>query len=314
MLTLKELKEKRILLIQAERGFENKIKFWNDNLRFYKDGIICNQMSCYNIFAVLIIGDISITSQIFKKCKSYGISVHLLDYRLNEYANILPNLEGNYLLRSKQYEFEKELDFSKTLVFNKIFNQAQLIKFQKADLVVIKNKIDQAKTMKELLGIEGNFSKNYFKDHFGEMDWKGRQPRLKQDITNLLLDMGYSYLFNFVDSLLRLYGFDTYKGIYHKLFFARRSLSCDLMEPFRPIIDKAIKRAYRLNQIKSSDFRVVGGQYCLDYKKSNKYCGILLEAILANADPIHSYIKEFYVYMLKENQKMPFYKFNPRSK
>ena len=55
--------------------------------------------------------------------------------------------------------------------------------------------------------------------------------------------------FNCMDSLLRLYGFDTYKGFYHKLFFQRKSLACDVMEPFRCVIDKQILKAFNLGQI-----------------------------------------------------------------
>ena len=68
------------------------------------------------------------------------------------------------------------------------------------------------------------------------------------------MDIGYTQIFNFIDSILRLYGFDTYKGVYHKLFFARKSLACDIEEPFRSIIDKALLKAHNLNQINPDDF------------------------------------------------------------
>ena len=55
------------------------------------------------------------------------------------------------------------------------------------------------------------------------------------------MDIGYTYLFNFIDALLRLYGFDTYLGFYHKEFYQRKSLVCDVVEPFRCIIDKNTK-------------------------------------------------------------------------
>ena len=70
-----------------------------------------------------------------------------------------------------------------------------------------------------LLGVEGNYSKYFFKTYLVPAGWRRRAPRTKEDIPNLLMDIGYTYLFNFIDSLLRLHGFDTYKGYYHKLFF-----------------------------------------------------------------------------------------------
>lgn len=41
---------------------------------------------------------------------------------------------------------------------------------------------------------------------------------MKCDPLNTLMDIGYTYLFNFADAHLRLYGFDTYMGVYHQVF------------------------------------------------------------------------------------------------
>ena len=34
------------------------------------------------------------------------------------------------------------------------------------------------------------------------MDWLGRKPRVKSDYINAILDIGYTYLFNFVECCL----------------------------------------------------------------------------------------------------------------
>ena len=88
-------------------------------------------------------------------------------------------------------------------------------------------------------------------------------PGVKPDATNLLLDMGYTFLFNFIDALLLLFGFDSYKGCYHKLFFQRKSLSCDVVEPFRCIIEKQILKSYHLKQINKDDFFIEQWKYAL---------------------------------------------------
>jgi len=82
----------------------------------------------------------------------------------------------------------------------------------------------------------------------------GRYPRTKIDKNNLLLDMGYTFLFHFIETLLCLYGFDLYEGFYHKRFYQRKSLVCDVQEPFRCIIDEALKKAYNLGRISEKDF------------------------------------------------------------
>ena len=84
--------------------------------------------------------------------------------------------------------------------------------------------IQLASDFNSLLGIEGNMAKLYFGTLFQSHNWNGRTPRAKTDITNLLLDIGYTYLFNFVDSLLKLYGFDTYsRALLYSVFEIKNS-------------------------------------------------------------------------------------------
>ena len=84
MMSLPDFKEKQILFISNEQGLENKIQFKNDNIAFVKDGKIINQISCYKVFAIFIIGDISITTILIKNCKKYGISLFLMKYIFND--------------------------------------------------------------------------------------------------------------------------------------------------------------------------------------------------------------------------------------
>ena len=309
MLSLPDFNEKQILFIQAERGSENKIKFWNDNFRFTKDGKTVNQISCHKLFAVFVIGDISITSVLMQKSQKYGISQYFLDNRLNQYASINSQTEGHYLLRQKQYSFQDDLLFSKHLVQNKIANQHVLLKEigkpGVMNLEILSTSINNCADSTVLLGIEGNASKIFFEHYFTAVGWTRRMPRAKRDLPNAVLDIGYYYLFNFVDTLLRLYGFDTYKGIYHKLFFQRRSLSCDIMEPFRCLIDRQVRKSYNLKQFKESDFYIKDNQYLLKYDKSSQYGQIFVDTLLDHRENIYKYIRSFYRCLLDETVDYP---------
>lgn len=153
---------------------------------------------------------------------------------------------------------------------------------------------DESLDLQQILGIEGIASRVYFQHMFDEMNWRGRKPRVKHDITNLLLDIGYTQLFNVVDALLNLYGFDVYQGVYHQTFYQRKSLVCDLVEPFRPIIDQAIRNAYKLGQINSDDFSFVQNQYRIIGKPAQPYIALILKAVLENKNEIFLYIQQYY--------------------
>ncbi|PIU08036.1 MAG: hypothetical protein COT31_03420 [Candidatus Moranbacteria bacterium CG08_land_8_20_14_0_20_34_16] len=313
MMSLPDFQEKQILFIEARYGVENALQFQNDNILYKKDGKNINRLSCFKVFAIFIIGNFTMTSFLVKKCKQYGISLFLLSDNFQTYAEINSGLESNFILRDKQYKFEKEFEIAKLLVKNKITNQLCLLKEKnktidyEKEIFKMEEKIQKAKDEKELLGIEGNYSKDFFGEYFKMMHWIRRMPMTKFDTNNVLLDIGYTFLFNFIDSLLRLYGFDTYKGFYHKLFFQRKSLSCDVMEPFRCLIDKQLLKSHNLGQICTRDFRYEKEKYILDFEKQQKYVRIFLEAIMAEKEAMFNYVRDFYRFFVIEEKDFPIF-------
>jgi CRISPR-associated protein Cas1 len=316
MISLPDFKEKQVLFVQTERGVDNYLRFYNENIVFKKDGKVVNRASCHRVFSVFVVGDITVTSYLMQKARDYGISFFFLKHNLETYSSMLSQAEGNYLLREKQYKMtaEKEFDIAKHIVENKMYNQLRLLNSRGkiGDIHLVKRdasaKIASAKDAQSLLGIEGNATKEFFPAYFEEIGWYRRLPRVKPDECNLLMDMGYSMLNNFVDSLLRLYGFDTFKGCYHRLFFQRRSLACDIMEPFRCIIDRKILSMFNLGQVDKNDFKIIKGVYSLSYKESPKYNRLLLEAIMEYKEDIYGYVRGFYRHVM-DDKANPFPKF-----
>ncbi len=311
MLTLPDIKAKQILFIQSEHGAKNRLFFKNENIVFEKNGEIINQASCHKILAVFIIGDFSFTSTLVRECRKRAVSLFFLNRNFGVYGYLSAKADGNYLLRSAQYSLSsnKELFVAKNLVKNKIQNQINLLNSKSGEFIVgikeadkIFESIELAEGDKELLGLEGNFTKTFFKEYFREINWWRRMPRVKPDVQNFLLDMGYTYMFNFVDALLLLFGFDTYKGCYHKLFFQRKSLSCDIIEPFRCIIEKQLLKSYNLKQVNEKDFFIEQGRYVLSYEQSQKYAKIFMEAIMDNKEEIYLYIQKFYRFIMDDKK------------
>ena len=91
-----------------------------------------------------------------------------------------------------------------------------------------------------------------------------------------------------------MFGFDVYKGVYHRLWFRRKSLICDLVEPFRCIIDRAIRTAFNKGQCKASDFRYEKGEYVLKREKNGDYQRLFFEALIKYKSEIFLYIQAYY--------------------
>ena len=63
----------------------------------------------------------------------------------------------------------------------------------------------------------------------------------------------------------------------HTQFYMRKSLVCDIVEPFRVLIDHEVKKAINLKQIKEEDFIIINHQYRLKWDKSADYVKILMK-------------------------------------
>lgn len=314
MLTKPDFIEKKVILIFAQN--KEKISFKNDNILITTpDGKIKFQLSCYNLFALFIVGNITLTSGIISRSKKFGFSIILFTPGFKVYSTINFVLEGNFLLHEKQYTTTQSTEIAKQLIINKITNQKDFLKklrnkelkdsIKKLDETIDKlaaNNFDNY----EIMGLEGTSAKIYFNRMFKEFNWQGRQPRVKRDKINLLLDIGYTVLFNYIEAILNIYGFDIYKGNLHKEFYKRKSLVCDIIEPFRPIVDYKIRKMINLQQIKDYKFTLYKGQYQLDWHCSNNFVTLILEEILQYKTNIFDFIQQYYRWFMKNENIIKF--------
>lgn len=311
MLSAPDFRYKQFIIVQLSRG--EKLSFKNDNVVVRDaEGKVRHQSTCHRLFALFIVGHISVTSGLLQRAKRFGFSIHLLTHNLKYYGAWQASAEGNVILREKQYAYQS-LDIAQHIVANKIEQQIGLLKRQRSKTDDLKKAIQQLNTyhqqlpiaepnLSSILGLEGIASRVYFSNLFINNDWRGRKPRVKHDINNLLLDIGYTLLFNIIDNLLMLYGFDVYKGVYHQTFYQRKSLVCDIVEPFRPIIDHQIVKAWSLGQIKKDDFGYSRHQYNLRGDASKKYTAMLLKALLAHKDEMFIYVQHYYRAFMREKE------------
>lgn len=318
MLTKPDFLEKKIILIFSKDG--DKISFKNDNIVVRgNDSKIKFQLSCYSLFAIYIIGGFELTSGIIEKSKKFGFSILFFTYSFKLYASINFKLEGNTLLRKKQYCTTNSLYIAKKIIINKIENQRDILYKLRdktvydgiinLDTQIQKLNLDDTLTNYQIMGIEGISAKVYFNRLYKDFNWKGREPRVKRDKINALLDIGYTVLFNYIDGLLNIYGFDEYKGNLHQEFFNRKSLVCDLVEPFRPIVDYKIKKMFSLKQIEHYSFDEKNYQYIIDWKDASEFSTEILLEINLYKDKIFDYILKYYRWVMKDDICNEFPKF-----
>lgn len=307
MLNANDFKKKQIIFLFTNEG--DKLSFLNDNIIVKnKEGGIKYQSTCYRLFMICVVGNISITSGLIQRSKKFGFSICLMTTTFKVYEILGARMEGNTLLRKHQYEYT-ENDIGRKIEQNKIKNQSQILKNIRGKNQIMKEgielldkmvvQLEQQLEYLEVMGIEGNAARVYFSRVFDNVDWKGRKPRIKNDYVNVTLDIGYTMLFNIVDAILQVYGFDTYYGVFHKCFYMRKSLVCDLMEQIRPVVDYQVRKSINLGQCKENDFEVINNRWCLKYKSNPQYIQFLMNAILEYKDDIFLYIQQYYRFFMK---------------
>ncbi len=302
MLTYPDFKEKTVLINFSTEG--QKFSFKNDNIVIHdSDGNLLHQNSCHKLLSLWVVGNGTISTGLLERSRKFGFPILMLNHSFRCIGAWNATTEGNVYLRKIQYDYD-DLIIAKHLIRNKLMNQKALLKsIRKKDtaqkeaitsLSLLLDKIDTTTELTQLMGIEGSAAKIYFQNWFDTLPWQGRKPRTKHDPINVVLDIGYTQLFYLIENMLNLYGFDIYQGVLHRTFYHRKSLVCDLQEPFRCVVDKVIKNAYNLSQLHEDDFTFEKGQYRLDTQKAKAYTKWLLKGILEYKSDIFLYCQSYY--------------------
>ena len=152
------------------------------------------------------------------------------------------------------------LIFARSFVAGKIRNQrTMLMRNHEEPPTPLLNRLRHAvndallaKTLDELLGIEGAAAANYFGAFAGMLkpesgsdgqftfDFRVRNRRPPRDPINALLSLGYSLLAKDCTIAAASVGFDPSVGLYHEPRFGRPALALDIMEEFRPLIADSV--------------------------------------------------------------------------
>ena len=257
------------------------------------------------ILALFVIGNIQITTPLIEKCKRFGVALVVMKASFRPVFYWANDAEANFILHKRQYAFDSEdISVAKILMENKLINQRKaLLDTRSKDELTLKaidtidrslSSIQEVSDYSSLLGIEGNAAKIYFSAFFQGESWKQRQTRTKCDAINATLDIGYYMLFNFIECYLRMFGFDIYIGVYHRTWFKRKSLVCDIMEPFRPIIDKAVRTGWHRKQFSEKDFHIQKGEYRLKHEKNSDYCHVFFDALIPYKSDTFKYVQSYY--------------------
>lgn len=225
----------------------------------------------------IIIRDPSyITSKVMEKCVDSGIEMSVLDHRGNFKYRVVGEIKGNVELRVNQYKAvisNNSFKIAQAIVKGKINNQIALIERHKRNhgstetvdikldmIKTMRSRVDDAKTIEVLMGLEGVASKEYFACfnymmHNSLFVFKGRVKRPPIGEVNAMLSYTYTLLASKAQSALAIVGLDAYIGFLHSIKSGKPALALDLMEEMRPVLaDRLVLSIINKGQVKQEWF------------------------------------------------------------
>lgn len=183
---------------------------------------------------------VSITGCLISALSEKKIKVVFCDEKRNPACELVSynGSHDNSLKLRKQIEWS---ELSKTSVWTEIVTEK--IRKQAEFLLILDKKTEASLLMNYVQELEpgdatnreGHAAKVYFNAVFG-MDF----TRSRDCVTNAALNYGYSIILSFFNREIVSHGYLTQLGLFHSNMYNHYNFSCDLMEPFRVLVDRCV--------------------------------------------------------------------------
>lgn len=182
---------------------------------------------------------VSISAYLLKEIADNKINIIFCDEKHNPFGELKTfysrHNSSKKIINQSKWEEGKKDDLWSKIVKNKIMNQALLLnKIKSVNYSLVLSYVNEVQNG-DKTNREGHAAKVYFNSLFGK-----NFVRNSGDDINAALNYGYAILLSTINKEIVNNGYLTQLGIHHKNEFNEFNLSCDLMEPFRVIIDNFV--------------------------------------------------------------------------
>lgn len=180
---------------------------------------------------------VSVTAALLVELTKRKIKIVFCDEKHNPQSELIPYYGDciSYKRISEQIHWKDSIkkEIWKEIIKEKIKQQANVLKEISAEDAATLLSFAEVVYPDDITNREGHAAKFYFNRIYGNQFARGND-----DCINSYLNYGYSLLLSQFNRFIVSKGYLTQLGIHHKNEFNSFNLSCDLMEPFRPLVDK----------------------------------------------------------------------------
>lgn len=182
---------------------------------------------------------VSLSSYLLKEIADNKVNIIFCDERHNPFGELIPY----YSKYNSSKMIKEQIKWSKSskneiwlkIVKNKIINQALMLeKINSPKYELVLSYVSEVK-VGDKTNREAHAAKVYFNALFGNEFSRNTDCQI-----NAALNYGYAILLSTINKEIINNGYLTQLGIHHKNEFNEFNLTCDLMEPFRIVIDNFV--------------------------------------------------------------------------
>ncbi|MFD2520364.1 CRISPR-associated endonuclease Cas1 [Emticicia soli] len=210
-----------------------------------------------------------------------------------------------HLFRIKLYQQKNLLVFLKDrkMAQAKSLTEAITLIEQQSDKLVYYQNEPLKEVAEILMGIEGIAARAYWQSIADcmptDFTFENRNRNPAQDFFNAAINYLYGMLYTYIETALFSVGLDPYLGILHADQYDKPTLSYDLIEPFRPWVDRLVVENVLADKIKPDFFESKQGGIWLA-QKGKQFLIPLLNTFLAESGELENNraIRKNHIYRL----------------
>ncbi len=307
------------------RKLLNTIYVTNEEMYLTLDGenLVCKlegkerlRIPFENVENIVCFNYVGCSPALMGKCVEKTIPINFISPQGRFLAKVCGETKGNVFLRVAQIDKFREcgLSLAKGTMAAKFSNTRQVIRRTLHDTPdlredeeiksVIKalgegiDNVYNAKSIEEVMGIEGYCAQSYF-SIFNKLitnrkvpftfEFRSKRPPL--DPVNAVLSFVYTLATSEFAASLETVGLDSYIGYCHALRSGRASLACDMVEEARCIVERFVLTLFNLQILGENDFETqISGAVWLNADGRKKVLARWQEK--KRSDMMHPYLKQ----------------------
>lgn len=251
-----------------------ELKRKNNSITLYKENVLKKDIPIERIKDIYVFSEVVYNSKLFEFLGSNGINVHMFNYYNYYVGSFYPKenkISGKLLVAQVIHYIDKEkrVKIAKEFIIAASFNILRNLKYYQNrgkelnifidEIEKLRIKLNECKTIEEIMGIEGNIRKVYYSSWKiiinQEIDFEKRIKRPPDTMVNVLISFLNSVLYTKTLSIIYQTQINPTISYLHEPGTKRFSLTLDICEVFKPlIVDRTIFSLLNKNIINEKDF------------------------------------------------------------